>query len=265
MPGHAAPTAPTGLAATATTQTSIAVSWTAATDNVAVTAYGTYRNAAPAGNPTGTSYTFTGLTCGTSYTLSVDAADAAGNRSAQTSITAATATCPAPRHAGADRRPATSARPAQSTTSVSLAWNAATDNTGVTGYGVYRNGTLVSSPTTLTATVSGLTCNTTYTFAVDAADAAGTAPRRRRSPPSTSACPPPGTADLYIATNGSSLEQLHAGCSLLDLQPAPTRWLDPGNTVQVAGGQLLGAEHQRRAEARRRRARRVPARNRRRR
>ncbi len=58
-------------------------------------------------------------------------------------------------------------------TSVSLAWNASTDEVGVTGYGVYRDGTSVASPAGTTSTVSGLVCGTTYTFAVDAVDAAG--------------------------------------------------------------------------------------------
>ncbi len=44
---------------------------------------------------TGTSFTFTGLTCGTSYTLAVDAYDAAGNRSTRPSISASTQACPA--------------------------------------------------------------------------------------------------------------------------------------------------------------------------
>ncbi len=233
-PDTTAPTAPTGLTAGTTTQTSIAVTWTAATDNVAVTGYGTYRNAAPAGNPTGTSYTFNGLTCNTSYTLSVDAVDAAANRSAQTSITAVTAACPIP-DTQAPTVPGNFRSTGQSTASVSLAWNAATDNTAVTGYGVYRNGTLVSSPTGTTATVSGLTCDTSYTFAVDAVDAATNRSAQATVTASTSACPPPGTADLYVATNGSSSSNCtqSAPCSTFNRAYAVGQ---PGNTVQIAGG-----------------------------
>jgi chitinase len=58
-------------------------------------------------------------------------------------------------------------------TSVSLAWTAATDNVGVTGYDVYRGTTLATSVTGTTATVSGLTASTAYTFTVRAKDAAG--------------------------------------------------------------------------------------------
>jgi mannan endo-1,4-beta-mannosidase len=61
--------------------------------------------------------------------------------------------------------------------SVTLAWPAATDNVGVTGYDVVRVAagaeTAVAASTTISATVSGLTAATTYTFAVYARDAAG--------------------------------------------------------------------------------------------
>ena len=89
-----APAAPTGLALTGQTQTELTLTWSASTDNVGVTGYGSYRNGTLAGNGSGTSYTFTGLMCGTSYTLAVDAYDAAGNRSSRSSINASTSACP---------------------------------------------------------------------------------------------------------------------------------------------------------------------------
>jgi hypothetical protein len=59
--------------------------------------------------------------------------------------------------------------------SVSLAWNASTDNVGVTGYDIYRNGTVATSVTGTTGTVGGLAGSTSYTFTVRARDAAGNA------------------------------------------------------------------------------------------
>ena len=88
-----APSAPSGLALTGQTQTSVTVSWTAATDNVGVTGYGLYRDLAPAGTTTATTATFTGLTCGASYQIAVDAYDAAGNRSTKATLPTTTATC----------------------------------------------------------------------------------------------------------------------------------------------------------------------------
>lgn len=56
---------------------------------------------------------------------------------------------------------------------VSLAWDASTDNIGVTGYEVYNGGTLASSVTGTTATVTGLKPDTAYSLTVQAVDAAG--------------------------------------------------------------------------------------------
>ncbi|MEU6528765.1 carbohydrate binding domain-containing protein [Streptomyces sp. NPDC046928] len=60
-----------------------------------------------------------------------------------------------------------------SSTSVSLAWNASTDNVGVTGYDVFRGTTQVLSVSGTSATVGGLSPSTAYTFTVKARDAAG--------------------------------------------------------------------------------------------
>jgi endoglucanase len=58
---------------------------------------------------------------------------------------------------------------AQTASSISLAWDASTDNVGVTGY-VLSNG---QTATGTTHTVTGLTPDTSYTFTVQARDAAG--------------------------------------------------------------------------------------------
>jgi endonuclease I len=58
-------------------------------------------------------------------------------------------------------------------TSVSLSWSASTDNIAVTGYEIYMNSALKTTVTTLTATISGLTASTAYTFYIKAKDAAG--------------------------------------------------------------------------------------------
>jgi chitodextrinase len=75
------PSAPQGMSFTAKSQTSVTMSWQASTDNVGVTGYRLYRNGAQVGTTTGLTYTFSNLACGTSYTLAVEAFDAAGNAS----------------------------------------------------------------------------------------------------------------------------------------------------------------------------------------
>ena len=52
-------------------------------------------------------------------------------------------------------------------TALTLRWVAATDNVGVSGYNIYRGGTLLGTTTTLTYPISGLTCGTSSTFTVE--------------------------------------------------------------------------------------------------
>ena len=120
-----APSTPTGLAKVDSSQTAINVKWNASTDNVAVTGYGLYRNGSGAGSSPGLTGSFSGLTCNTSYTLAVDAYDAAGNRSGKASVSASTDPCsttpPPPSSgtvylspSGADGNPCSQAQPCRS-------------------------------------------------------------------------------------------------------------------------------------------------------
>jgi hypothetical protein len=89
------PTQPTGVVATATSQTEVAVSWNASSDNVSVAGYEVYRGADLVATVTdGLSYTDAGRTANTTYTYAIRALDAAGNRSAPSDT--ASATTPAP-------------------------------------------------------------------------------------------------------------------------------------------------------------------------
>ncbi|MFD8915950.1 glycoside hydrolase family 6 protein [Streptomyces sp. NPDC059575] len=85
-----APTAPTGVAVSATTADSVSLTWRAATDNTGVTGYDVYRDGVRAGSVTGTSYTDTGLSASTTYAYTVKAKDAAGNLSAASAAVSAT-------------------------------------------------------------------------------------------------------------------------------------------------------------------------------
>ncbi|MBN6149574.1 chitinase [Xanthomonas sp. AmX2] len=66
----------------------------------------------------------------------------------------------------------------QTSSSVTLSWNAASDNaggSGIAGYRVYRNGALVGSPTATAYTDSALAADTSYSYQVAARDNAGNA------------------------------------------------------------------------------------------
>ncbi|MET7981753.1 glycoside hydrolase family 6 protein [Streptomyces sp. NPDC005281] len=85
-----APTVPGGLAVGSTTSSSVALSWSASTDNTAVTGYDVYRDGTKVGSATTTSYTDSGLSASTTYKYTVSAKDAAGNASAQSTAVSAT-------------------------------------------------------------------------------------------------------------------------------------------------------------------------------
>ena len=86
--------------------------------------------------------------------------------------------------------------------SAALSWNAATDNVGVAGYTVYRNGAKLATTGsgTTTYTDASLAPSTTYSYTVDAFDAAG-----NHSPPS---------AALQVTTPASA--------------PPPAAWVQGG-------------------------------------
>lgn len=85
-----APTTPSNLTSPSTTTSSIALTWTASTDNIAVTSYDIYVNGVYKANSTINSATVTGLTPNTTYTIYIIAKDAKGNQSAASNTISAT-------------------------------------------------------------------------------------------------------------------------------------------------------------------------------
>jgi len=90
-----APTTPGGLSATAIAADRVDLSWTASTDDVAVMRYHIYRDGAPISEVAGGATTFSDRSTApsTAYAYTVDAVDAAGNASSQS--TSANGTTPA--------------------------------------------------------------------------------------------------------------------------------------------------------------------------
>ncbi|HWB34792.1 MAG TPA: DUF4832 domain-containing protein, partial [Rugosimonospora sp.] len=186
-PGDCTPPSTPTLSSPSHTNTSVALSWTAATDNVGVTGYDVYRNGTRIATVTTTGYTDSGLTPG-GYTYTVRAHDAAGNSSPDSNAVAVNVGCT---DCVPPSTPANLASPSQTDTSVALTWNASSDNFGVTGYRVYRGGTLVGSPTTTGYTDTGLTASTAYTYTVTAVDAAGNASAPSAPLTVSTGAPPP--------------------------------------------------------------------------
>ncbi|MDX8143868.1 discoidin domain-containing protein [Lentzea sp. BCCO 10_0061] len=83
--------------------------------------------------------------------------------------------------------------------SVSLQWTAASDNIGVTGYDVLRNGSVVGTPTGTTFTDTGLASGTAFTYTVKARDAAGNLGPASNSVQATTLPPAPGDTITVVA------------------------------------------------------------------
>jgi chitodextrinase len=220
------PGMPTNLALSSATATSVSLAWTASSDNVGVTAYNLYVNDSMVGTTTSTSYGFGSLKCGTSYTLAVNASDAAGNISQSASVQAATLQCPDTIH---PTTPTLLTQSGSTATSISLSWTASLDNVGVAGYGMYVNGSKVATTTWTTATFSGLACGKSYTLGVDAYDAAGNHSPQASVIASTAPCAGAGP-DTQPPTTPSGLSPGPATATSLSLT-----WSASRDNVSVAG------------------------------
>jgi chitodextrinase len=116
--------------------------------------------------------------------------------------------------------------------SVSLAWNASTDNVGVSGYEVLRNGTVAATVSGTGHTDTGLASSTSYTYTVRALDAAG-----NRSAAGTPVTVQTGGGGGGPTVDVSTSAQLAA--ALASAQP--------GQTIRMAAGEYRGAFLARRA------------------
>ena len=167
-----APTAPANLTTTGTTKDSVTLGWDPASDDVGVVGYRVYRNGTAITKVSGSdlSYTDTGLPDGTTYSYAVTAVDAVGHESPPSNtVSASTSDATVPTSP-------TNLTASAAAGKVDLAWSAATDNTGVTGYRVYRDDLtqpLATIGPVLSYTDSTVASGTAYTYRVSAFDKDG--------------------------------------------------------------------------------------------
>ena len=216
-----APTAPSNLVATAVSPTQINLTWTAATDNVAVTSYRVMRGSTQAGVSTGTNFNDTNLTPDTVYNYTVVAIDAAGNLSAAAARSARTlvdSTAPA--------APTNVVATAVSPTQINLTWTAATDNVGVTGYRVMRGAALAGTSAVTSFSDTGLTPDTNYGYTVLALDAANNV----STPAAGSARTPAASSDTTAPSAPANVQTTAVSSTQIDLT-----WTASTDNVGVTG------------------------------
>jgi chitodextrinase len=199
------PPAPASLTVTGVTRTTVSLAWSRSNGYRRFAAYLLSVGGARAGWTLDTRATLRGLPCGTTQRFGVEALYLTGERSLRAEVSATTDACP-------DTTPPAAPTGlhvvAASAASVSVGWTAATDNVGVTGYAVSRDGTDTRTTAATQLGFDGLACGTSHRVTVVAVDAAG-----NRSAPvvldaMTAACPT-GAADLFVAPNGSDYEWAH--------------------------------------------------------
>ncbi len=169
------PGAPTGLAASGTTSSGTNLSWTpdTAPPNCTISGYTVLRNGTSIGTATGTSFAVSGLSASTSYRFTVEATDANGTSgpSAAVNVTTLANSC-------TTKPSAPTGLAASGTTSsgTSLSWTPDTppQNCTISSYTVLQNGSSIGTATGTSFAVSGLSASTSYSFTVEATDAAGT-------------------------------------------------------------------------------------------
>ncbi|MFC4613981.1 glycoside hydrolase family 9 protein [Cellulomonas algicola] len=171
------PTVPGTPDASAVTDTSVTLTWTASGDpESGIAGYDVIRVAGDAlqivATTTTTSATVTGLTPSTSYTFVVRARNNARLSSDSSPVTVRTT------GSTTDLPPSTPGLPVASAitqTGATLTWSASTDDKGVTGYDVLRaqDGTVVATSSTPSVTLTGLTPGTDHVLTVRAKDTAG--------------------------------------------------------------------------------------------
>ncbi|KAA2264236.1 beta-mannosidase [Solihabitans fulvus] len=167
--GTPTPAVPSGLTVTGATNSSIDLSWTENNNADPAASYKVYEGGTVVATPTGTSASIGGLAAGSTHTYTVAAVDAAGAESAQsasaTGTTSGGATAPAV--------PSGLTVTGSTDTSLGLSWTENNNADPAASYKVYEGGTVVATPTTTSATITGLAAGSTHTHTVTAVDSAG--------------------------------------------------------------------------------------------
>jgi chitinase len=178
-PANRAPTASIGApgnGATFTTGSSIAITATASDADGSIARVDFYADGVRLGRDTTAPYSiaWNNVATGT-HALKAVATD---NRKATGTSATVSINVVATADTVAPGVPAGLATTAQSGASISLRWDASSDNiggSGIAGYDVYRNGAIAGSTTATSYTDSGLAAGTGYSYAVRARDIAGNA------------------------------------------------------------------------------------------
>jgi chitodextrinase len=198
VPDATPPTKPGTLTATASGSQKVDLVWGASTDaESGLKAYRISRSGRVIAEVTATSYSDTTVVAGQTYEYTVYAIDKANNVSEPSNT--ASVTVPMPPDTQAPSKPGNFRTTSVSSTLVNLAWSASTDNVGVAGYKVKRGTSDLISTQNLSFGDATVSPSTTYTYTVQAFDAAGNMSSPASLTVTTSA--PPATTPNTLTFN----------------------------------------------------------------
>ena len=231
------PSQPTNLTATAPSSTRVDLGWTASTDNVGVSGYDVYRDGTLL-DSVGAVATYTDGTVqpNTTYSYAVQARDAANNLSLMSDPAQVTTPSTSPPDSTPPSQPTNLSASAPTATRVELSWTASTDDVGVSAYDVFRDGNLLDSVGAVTTyTDDTVQANTTYSYTVQARDAAGNP--SIMSDPAQVTTPP--AARTYVFSDGFESANLsqwttNGGLVVQNLLKHSGTWAAQGNTTNGA-------------------------------
>ncbi len=158
-------------------QNIVQVFWSPTTDNVGVAGYNLFRNGTLLNTSSQVNYNDNSVLPSTTYIYQMQAFDAAGNVSAMSA--SATATTLAIPDATPPSTPTGLQGAGLSDLSLSISWQASTDNVGVAGYHIYRGASattlsiFATSNTTSFTDTNSMYPKTTFYYAVTAFDSSG--------------------------------------------------------------------------------------------
>ena len=237
------PTTPGSLAAIIS-GSQVNLSWTASSDNLGVAGYTVFRNGVSLATVSGVSLSCSDLTAlpATPYQYSVDAFDQAGNHSTVSAPVAVTITAA---DTQAPSIPSGLTASAITADTVNVAWAASSDNVGVAGYTVIRNGVSLATVSGTTLSYSDTTAlpATSYSYTVEAFDQAGnhsaaSAPAQVTTPPATlTSLTFLSVADTYV--NAGSPTAVSGSATTLRVDASPDIHSYLRFTVTGLGGKTI--------------------------
>jgi chitodextrinase len=198
VPDTTPPTTPGNLTATASGHTKVDLSWGASTDSGSgLKTYQVIRDGIVIAETTNTTYSDTTVVAGQTYQYTVYAVDKANNTSDASNT--ADVTVPQPPDTTAPSAPTNFKTTSVSSTLVTLSWSASNDNVGVAGYKLKRGTTELIKTQNLTFGDATVSPSTTYTYTLQAYDAAGNYSSPAQLQVTTSA--PPATTPNTLTFN----------------------------------------------------------------